>query len=79
VLVGELARRVNRSTDTIKRWVDDGLIECHRDERNRRQFSERSVERCLLLAELSVSAQIRNRKLAELVAELPEQLQLLDD
>jgi excisionase family DNA binding protein len=77
VLVSELAKRVNRSPDTIKRWVDDGLLECYRDERNRRQFSEQSVDRCLVLTRLSVAAQLQNRKLAELVAEMPEQLQLL--
>lgn len=77
MLVNELAKRVNRSPDTIKRWVDDGLLECYRDERNRRQFSEEIVDHCLLLARLSVAAQIQNRKLAELVAEMPEQLPLL--
>lgn len=77
MLVSELAKRVNRSPDTIKRWVDDGLLECYRDERNRRQFSEQSVDRCLVLTRLSVAAQLQNRKLAALVAEMPEQLQLL--
>ena len=77
MLVNELARRVNRSTDTIKRWVDEGLLDCYRDERNRRQFSEGSVDRCLVLARLSVVAQLQNRKLRELVAEMPEQLVLL--
>jgi DNA-binding transcriptional MerR regulator len=75
--VSELAKRVNRSPDTIKRWVDDGLLDCHRDERNRRQFSEQSVDRCLVLARLSIAAQLQNRKLSELAAEMPEQLQLL--
>jgi DNA-binding transcriptional MerR regulator len=77
VLVSELAKRVNRSPDTIKRWVDEGLLDCDRDERNRRQFSEESVERCLILARLSVAAQLQNRKLAEIAAEMPEQLLLL--
>jgi DNA-binding transcriptional MerR regulator len=77
VLVSELAKRVNRSPDTIKRWVDEGLLVCDRDERNRRQFAEVSVERCLILARLSVVAQLQNRKLAAIAAELPEQLLLL--
>jgi MerR HTH family regulatory protein len=77
VLVNELARRVNRSPDTIKRWVEEGLLECWRDERNRRQFSEASVDRGLDLARLSVAAQLQNKKLRELVAEIPEQLLLL--
>ena len=77
MLVSELAKRVNRSPDTIKRWVDEGLLACDRDERNRRQFSEDSVERCLILARLSVAAQLQNRKLAEVAAEMPEQLLLL--
>jgi excisionase family DNA binding protein len=77
VLVSELAKRVNRSPDTIKRWVDEGLLPCYRDERNRRQFSEESVDRCLVIARLSVAAQLQNRKLVEVVAEMPEQLLLL--
>ncbi len=77
MLVSELAKRVNRSPDTIKRWVDEGLLKCYRDERNRRQFSEESVDRCLVLVQLSVAAQLQNRKLAEVVADMPEQLVLL--
>lgn len=77
VLVSELARLVNRSPDTIKRWVEIGLVECERDERNRRQFSHESVARCLALARLSVAAQLQNRKLEDLAGEMPEQLPLL--
>ncbi len=76
MLVSELAKRVNRSPDPIKRWVDGGLLDYKRDDRNRLQFSEACVERCLILARLSVAAQLQNRKLAELVAEIPEQLAL---
>jgi hypothetical protein len=77
VLVGELARRVGRSPDTIKRWVNQGLLPCDRDDRNRRIFGDEHVARCLELIRLSVSAQIRNRKLVELADELPEQLNLV--
>jgi DNA-binding transcriptional MerR regulator len=75
--VSELGKRVNRSPDTIKRWVDEGLLPCDRDEKNQRRFTEASVERCLLLARLSIEAQAQNRKLTDLAAEVPEQLQLL--
>lgn len=77
VLVSELARRVGRSAETIKRWADEGLLECDRDERNRRIFGEEHVERAQELARLSVTAQVRNRKLSEIVEELPQQLPLL--
>lgn len=77
MLVSELARRVNRSPETIKRWVDEGLLGCSRDERNRRQFGEESVDRCLLLARLSVTAQLQNRKLVDLIGEVPTQMELL--
>jgi DNA-binding transcriptional MerR regulator len=76
VLVGELARRVGRSSDTIKRWLEEGLLDCERDDRNRRVFADRHVERCLELARLSVSAQVQNKKLSELANELPRQLAL---
>lgn len=79
VLVSDLAKRVNRSPDTIKRWVREGLLECERDERNRRWFTERSVQQCLVLARLSVAAQLQSRKLSELLDELPEQLPLLEE
>ena len=78
MLVSELARRVGRSTETIKRWADEGLLDCERDERNRRVFHEEDVERAHELARLSVTAQLRNRKLGEIVKELPQQLSLLE-
>jgi len=77
VFVAELARRVDRTPETIKRWVAEGVLTCARDERNRRVFDEGHVARCRELARLSVAAQIQNRKLSELVEELPEQLGLL--
>jgi DNA-binding transcriptional MerR regulator len=77
MLVHELAKRVNRSPDTIKRWADTGLLDCTRDDRNRRQFAEDSIERCRDLARLSIRAQTENRKLADLLAELPQQVRLI--
>jgi DNA-binding transcriptional MerR regulator len=77
VLVGELAKRVGRSPDTIKRWVDAGLLECHRDDRNRRQFGEAEVSRCVELVRLGIAAQIHNRKLEDLAKGLPQQLTLM--
>lgn len=43
VFVAELARRVGRTPETIKRWVAKGLLECERDEHNRRVFEEKHV------------------------------------
>lgn len=77
MLVGELAKRVGRTTETIKRWVDDGLLDCQRDDRNRRIFSDEDFERCLEIVRLSNTAQVQNRKLSELAKDLPEQLRLM--
>jgi DNA-binding transcriptional MerR regulator len=76
--VSELAKRVGRTPETIKRWADEGLLDCDRDDRNRRVFREEHVEVCRQLARLSVTAQIQNRKLSEIVEELPRQLRLLE-
>jgi DNA-binding transcriptional MerR regulator len=78
MLVAELARRVGRTPDTIKRWTDEGLLNCERDDRNRRIFREEHVEMCLQLVRLSVTAQLQNRKLSELVEGLPQQMSLLE-
>jgi DNA-binding transcriptional MerR regulator len=77
VFVTELARNVNRTPETIKRWIASGLLECERDEHNRRVFHEEHVERCHELARLGVKAQIEQCKLSDLVAAQPEQLQLV--
>jgi DNA-binding transcriptional MerR regulator len=77
--IGELARRVGRSVDTIKRWEDDGLISCDRDERGRRLFKEAHVDRCRELAYLGVIAQLRSARLADLASAQPMQLSLLVD
>lgn len=79
MLVGELSKRVGRSTETIKRWLNDGLLDCDRDELNRRVFDEAHVERCLVLARLSITAQLQNKKLTDLVRALPEQLSLVHE
>jgi len=67
------------ATTSIKRWVAAGLIDCDRDERNRRIFSAEHVERCQELAKLGVKAQIQQRKLSDVVADQPQQLQLLSE
>lgn len=77
VLVGELSSRVGRSPDTIKRWIQEGFLECDRDGRNRRIFRDEHVDRCRELARLGIAAQVRNKKLAELVQDLPQQLPLV--
>ncbi len=77
MFVAELARRVGRTPETIKRWVAGGLLDCDRDEHNRRVFSEEHVERCRELARLGVKAQVEQRKLSDVAAEQPTQLPLI--
>jgi len=77
VFVTELARSVNRTPETIKRWIATGLLDCERDEHNRRVFHEEHVERCHELARLGVKAQIEQRRLSDLVAAEPKQLSLV--
>jgi len=77
MLIGELARRIGRTPETIKRWADEGLIPCDRDERNRRVFREDHVSLCLELVRLSVTAQISNTKLSEILERRPKQLPLI--
>lgn len=77
MLISELARRVGRSVDTIKRWEEDGLLTPRRDTRGRRVFNEKHVERCLQLAELALLAQRRSEKLKSLFEHAPAQLSLL--
>ena len=76
MLLGELSKRVGRSRETIRRWIDDDLLQCDRDALNRRVFGEEHVERCLELARLAISAQLRNVKLSDLAAASPAQLTL---
>lgn len=78
VLIGELAGRIGRHVDTLKRWEEAGLLTPRRDERGRRIYGEEDFMRCLQLAALSVSAQKNSVKLAELAERLPVQLELLD-
>ncbi len=75
--VGELARRVGRSVDTIKRWEEERLLSCARDRRGRRIYDESHVELCLRLADLGLLAQRRSEKLSTLAAAEPVQLSLL--
>lgn len=77
--ISELARRVERSVDTIKRWEQEGLLVCERDSRGRRVYDESHVELCLRLADLGLLAQQRSERLKVLVAAEPSQLLLLLD
>jgi len=77
--VRDLARRVGRSVDTIKRWEEEGLLSCERDARGYRVYDDSHVERCLRLAELGMLAQRRSERLSALVAAEPAQLSLLAD
>jgi DNA-binding transcriptional MerR regulator len=75
--VGELAKRIGRSTDTIKRWEEAGLLTCERDGRGRRVYGEEHVKLGFRLADLGVSAQRRSEKLKTLADREPHQLSLL--
>jgi hypothetical protein len=76
--VGQLARRVGRSVDTIKRWEDQKLFTCPRDYRGRRIYDQSHVDLCLRLAELAIVAQRRSEPLSLIAAAEPRQLTLLD-
>ena len=78
MLVAELARRVGRSVDTIKRWEGQGLLAPRRDDRDRRTYTEADVALCLELARLGIAARRKSQKLSVLAAMAPRQLQLLD-
>ena len=77
MLVGELARLVGRSVDTVKRWEAEGLLTCDRDDRGRRCYDASHVEVCQRLANLGVLAQFRSEKLRALADREPVQLDLL--
>jgi len=77
VFIAALARRVGRSTDTIKAWEEQGLLTPARDDQDRRIYSEEDVRTGLKLAALGIAARRRSQKLAELVASEPVQLPLI--
>jgi molybdopterin-binding protein len=43
--LGEAARALGVSADTLRRWDRSGKLQTHRDERNRRRVSAKEVER----------------------------------
>jgi molybdopterin-binding protein len=43
--LGEAARALGVSTDTLRRWARDGKLEVRRDERNRRLVARSEIER----------------------------------
>jgi DNA-binding transcriptional MerR regulator len=75
--VGELAKRIGRSIDTIKRWEEEGLLSCERDSRGRRMYDESHVQLGFRLADLGLLAQRRSEKLKTLADREPLQLSLL--
>ena len=75
--VGELARRISRSVDTIKRWETEGLLVPCRDERDRRTYDENQVILAARLADLGIIAQRRSEKLTTIAGREPLQLALL--
>jgi hypothetical protein len=77
VLIGEIARRVGRSVDTIKRWEGLGLLTPDRDALGRRLFREEHVSLCMDLAQLGLAAQRNCVKLSLLVDSVPHQMVLI--
>jgi DNA-binding transcriptional MerR regulator len=75
--VGELAKRIGRSVDTIKRWEEEGLLRSERDCRGRRVYGEEHVRIGFRLADLGLLAQRRSEKLKALADREPRQLSLL--
>lgn len=67
--VGELARVVGRSIDTIKRWEDQGLLRPERDALGRRVYAAHHIDQCRELGRLAVEAQRKSTKLSALVAD----------
>ncbi len=43
--LGEAAKAIGVSADTLRRWERSGKLKAHRDERNRRRVSEAEVRR----------------------------------
>ena len=43
--LGDAAKELGVSVDTLRRWDRDGKLRTHRDERNRRRVSRREVDR----------------------------------
>ncbi len=76
--IGEVAGRIGRSVETIKRWEELGLLFPRRDERGQRRFDPETVERCIELAALGMEAQRRSQPLHELASALPVQLSLAE-
>ena len=78
MLIGELAKRVGRHVDTLKRWEEAGLLVPERDARGRRIYGAEHLELCLALAKLSIAAQKSCCKLSDLIEQIPVQLTLLE-
>ena len=64
--VGELARFIGRSVDTIKRWEKTGLLSADRDNLGRRRFNSQQIERGVQLGKLALEAQRTSTSLAQL-------------
>jgi DNA-binding transcriptional MerR regulator len=76
--IGQIARLVGRSTDTLKRWDQDGLLVAARDSQGRRVYDDRDLERARELAAVAVQAQRVAMKMAKVLENLvPRQMALL--
>ena len=67
--VGEVARLIGRSVDTIKRWEKSGLLTAERDTLGRRRFNSHQIERCKELGRMALEAQRTSTSLAQLASD----------
>lgn len=77
--ISDVAKKIGRSVDTLKRWEAEGLIQPARDERGQRRFEDDDVAVCKRLADLAILAQQDSVKLSLLAHQIPEQLSLLQE
>ena len=63
MFIGDLAREVGRSTDTLKRWEVDGLLVALCYDRGRRVYDSRHLTRARELAEIGIQAQFVAKKM----------------
>ena len=78
VQISEIAQAIGRSTDTLKRWEDEGLLVPARDRRGRRVYGYGDLDRARALAAIGIRGPVVAMKMAIVLEELePRQLTLL--
>jgi hypothetical protein len=69
--IGQLASRIGRSVDTLRRWETQGLLVADRDSRGHRVYAELHFEAALVLLKAGPAAQQRSTKMASVLRDLP--------